>query len=109
MKEYAIKFTPEAESQLAELYGYIANASSPQVAERYLGAIMTYCDSLKFFPLRGTRRDDIRPGIRTTNYRKRAVIAFTVDTDAIIILGVFYGGRDYETLLARSLRDESRP
>ena len=85
------------------------------MAERYLGAIVTYCDSLKFFPLRGTGRDDIRPGIRITNYHKRAVIAFTVDAgadadaDAVIILGVFYGGRDYQSVLAHSLQDESGP
>jgi plasmid stabilization system protein ParE len=47
------------------------------------------------------RRDDIRPGLRITHYRKRTVIAFAVDTHAqqVSILGVFHGGQDYETAL----------
>jgi toxin ParE1/3/4 len=44
-------------------------------------------------------RDDVRPGLRITNYEKRAVIAFAVDAEQVSIIGVFYGGQDYETLL----------
>ena len=47
--------------------------------------------------------DDIRPGVRITNYRKRAVIAFDVDADTVSILGVFYGGQDYKTILQSDL------
>lgn len=45
------------------------------------------------------QRDDIRPGLRITHYRKRAVIAFAVDAEQVSILGIYYGGRDYESLL----------
>ena len=41
----------------------------------------------------------MRPGLRITNYRKRAVIAFDVAGDWVSIIGVFYGGQDYETIL----------
>ena len=41
----------------------------------------------------------MRPGLRITNYKKRAVIAFEVDTEVVSIIGVFYGGQDYETVL----------
>ena len=49
-------------------------------------------------------RDDIRPGLRTSSYKKRAVIATYVDdeTQQITILGVFYGGQDYDTILSGS-------
>ncbi|SPD45155.1 Toxin of a toxin/antitoxin system (fragment) [Cupriavidus neocaledonicus] len=33
---------------------------------------------------------------------KRAVIAFAVDTKKVSIIGLFYGGRDYETMLNES-------
>jgi toxin ParE1/3/4 len=52
---------------------------------------------LQSLPLRGILRDDIRPGLRITSHRKRVVIAFEVDGDQVAILGVFYGGQDYET------------
>ncbi len=60
---------------------------------------MSDCESLRTFPLRGTQGDDVRPSLRITNYKKRAVIAFDVDTEAVSIIGVFYGGQDYETVL----------
>ncbi len=94
-----VSFAPEAEEQLAALYRYIAIAASPPTAEHYINAIIDYCESLQTFPLRGARRDDIRPGLRITNYKKRVVIAFCVDEEQVSILGVFYGGQDYETAL----------
>lgn len=100
---YRVVFAPEAQEQLAALYRYIAAAASPEIAERYTSAIVNYCESLQTFPHRGTRRDDIRPALRITNYKKRAVIAFDVDADTVSIIGVFYGGRDYETLLQSDL------
>ena len=95
---YALVFSPEAEDQLAELYRYIAAAASLDVATRYTEAV-TYCESLRTFPLCGAMRDDVRPGLRITNYRKHAVIAFDVAGDLVSIIGVFYGGQDYETIL----------
>lgn len=96
---YRVVFTPEAEAQLAELYRFLADAASPDLAKRYTDAIVTYCESLRTFPLRGTQRDDIRPGLRVTSYRKRVVIAFEVEADQVNILGIFYGGVDYERAL----------
>lgn len=101
--QYTVIFTPEAEEQLAALYRYIAGAASPEIAERYTSAIVTYCESLQTFPHRGTCRDDVRPGLRITNYKKRAVIAFKVEAELVSIIGVFYGGQDYETILESDL------
>jgi toxin ParE1/3/4 len=103
---YRVVFSPEAEEQLAALYSYIAASASSATAARYTEAIVTYCEGLCSFPHRGTRRDDVRPGLRITNYRKRAVIAFTVDTEQVSIIGVFYGGQDYETILEEDFGDD---
>jgi len=96
---YRVVFSPEAEEQLAELFRYIAEAASPGTAARYTEAIVSYCESLRTFPLRGTRRDDVRSGLRITNYKKRTAIAFDVHAEVVSIIGVFYGGQDYETML----------
>ncbi len=96
---YTVVFTPEAEAQLTELYGYIAVAASPDIAAQYTDAIVTYCESLRTLPLRGASREDIRPGVRITSYRKRVVVAFEIDADRVNIIGIFYGGQDYETVL----------
>jgi toxin ParE1/3/4 len=103
---YTVIFAPEAEAQLFELYRYIAAGESPEVAARYTDSIVTFCESLQTLPHRGIQRDDIRPGLRITNYRKRVAIAFDVDADQVSILGVFYGGQDYETALQEEKDEE---
>jgi toxin ParE1/3/4 len=103
--DYRVAFAPEAQVQLAELYHFIAHANAPVVAQRYVDAIITYCESLAISPYRGTQRDDIRPGLRITHYKKSAIIAFAVMGPQVTVLGVYYGGQDYETAL---LQDDPR-
>ena len=98
---FRVVFSPEAEEQLTALYNYIADAASSEIADGYVEAIIQYCENLHTLPIRGTLRDDVRPGLRITNYKKRTVIAFAVDIEAnlVSILGFFHGGQDYETFL----------
>lgn len=104
---FRVVFSPEAEDQLADLYHYIAGSASPEIGERYVNAIISYCETLDTFPLRGAQRDDIRPGLRITNYKGRTVVAFAVDAKQVSIIGVFYGGQDYETALQDDLDEEN--
>jgi plasmid stabilization system protein ParE len=90
---YAVIFTPEAVDQLESLYRYVAAAAPPEIARRYTGAIVTCCAKLCSSPQRDTRRDDVRPGLRITNYKKWAVIVFDVEVQVVSIIGVFYGSR----------------
>nr|WP_246544843.1 type II toxin-antitoxin system RelE/ParE family toxin [Ancylobacter dichloromethanicus] len=78
---------------------HIAGVGSPTVAARYVDSIVDYCENLWTFPHRGTRRDDLRPGLRTLGYRRRVTILFEVSDDTVNIIGVFYGGQDYEAAL----------
>lgn len=41
---HQVVFSPEALEQLAELYRYIAEAASPDVAAHYTEAIVSYCE-----------------------------------------------------------------
>ena len=99
MIAYQVVFSPEALEQLASLYRYIAAAASPNTAQRYTDSIVEYCETLHTFPLHGSKRDDIRPGLRVTNYKGRSVIAFDVSGALVSIIGIFYGGQDYENTL----------
>jgi toxin ParE1/3/4 len=91
-----VVFSPRAEAQLLKLYRSIATRASPAIAENYVAAIIEYCRSLSVFPERGARRDDIRPRLRTVGYRRRITLAFEVTDDSVNILGVYYGGQDFE-------------
>ncbi len=95
-----VDFAPAAERQLLELYEWIANNGAPTAAERFVSSIIDFCERLVDMPMIGAARDDIRPGLRTVGFRHRAVIAFQLAGARITILGVFYGGQDYEARLA---------
>jgi toxin ParE1/3/4 len=90
-----VEFTLLAERQLENLYNYIADHSSEQIAERYITRIMISCEKLAEFPNRGTRHDDILSGLRTVGFERRVTIAFLVSPDTVLIEGMFYGGQDF--------------
>ncbi|WP_200859377.1 type II toxin-antitoxin system RelE/ParE family toxin [Paeniglutamicibacter gangotriensis] len=73
---------------------------APERAARFVITIAEYCGNLAAFPLIGTARDDIRPGMRTIGFRRLIVIAFAVTDETVEILGVYYGGRGYESLFS---------
>ncbi|MDR2212193.1 MAG: type II toxin-antitoxin system RelE/ParE family toxin [Pseudomonadales bacterium] len=100
---YQVRYEKEARQRLIDLEAYIAASSSPAVASRFVESIVKYCDGLQTFPLRGTQRDDLRPGLRTVGFRRRVTILFDVTDDTVNILGIYYGGQDYEA----DLRDDA--
>lgn len=93
---HTVIFTPEAKAQLVKLFAYIAEASSSEIAANYTQDIVSLCESLATFPLRGTSRDDLRPGMRTLGYKRRVTIVFEVTESLVTIIGIFYGGRSFE-------------
>lgn len=92
----AVVFTRHAEDQLDSLYNYVEAQSGVARAEAFIDRIVAYCRDLAPFPERGVRRDDLRAGIRILGYRRRLSVAFIVEPQAVVILGVYYGGQDYE-------------
>ncbi|AZF46814.1 MULTISPECIES: type II toxin-antitoxin system RelE/ParE family toxin [unclassified Pseudomonas] len=98
---YSVVFSPEALAQLDALEDYISDVGSPPVAARFIDNLVSYCESLALFPLRGLRRDDLLTGLRVTHYRRTTLIAFRVRAgcETVSIVGIFYGGQDYTALL----------
>jgi toxin ParE1/3/4 len=89
-----VVFSPEAQKDLFDLYDYIAAHSSAERAIAYLGRIENFCLSLKTVPERGTRKDEVRPGLRIIGFEQRLTIAFQVQSNRVTILRLLYGGRD---------------
>jgi toxin ParE1/3/4 len=94
---YEVVFAPEARDDLLQLYDYIAARSGPARARAYTERILSYCLGFGTFPERGTRRDDLRPGLR--GFARRVTIAFHISDDTVTIDRVLYGGRDLSTAL----------
>lgn len=102
MKKYDVFLTPDAIQDLKNIYDYIADASGfPEVAWRYMEKLKEKCFDLRTAPLRGHTRDDLRKHLRIVAIDKKAVAAFEVDEkkQSVTILNIFYGGRDYDTLM----------
>lgn len=100
MIERQVVFTPEAQDDLFAIYDWVAEKASPMVAMRFTGRIEGFCRRLGLMAERGRSRDDIRPGLRIIGFERRVTIAFVIQTERVVILRLFYGGRDWEEVLA---------
>ncbi|RWA57788.1 type II toxin-antitoxin system RelE/ParE family toxin [Mesorhizobium sp.] len=92
-------FHPKAEAELGQLYDDIAERASPAIAWNFVVGIRDHCLGLSTFPQRGTERIEIMPGLRIVGYRRAVSIAFAVEGERVLILGIFYGGRNITTEL----------
>ena len=94
---HRVVFSPSARDDLRQLYIYIANQADAARAIAYLGRIEKYCRSFATFPERGTRRDDLAPGLRIIGFERRVTLAFHVDETTVTFDRILYGGRDLGT------------
>ena len=99
MKQYHVIFAPEARGDLFAIYDWIASAAAPDTALSYIERIETYCLGFTHAAERGTRRDDIRPGMRVVGFERRVTIAFSIKEERVTILRIFYGGRNWEEIM----------
>lgn len=81
------------------LYNWIVVAAHPKTALNYIEQIEAFCQGMSTGSERGTRRDDIRPGLRIVTFKKRVTIAFDVEETRVVILRLFYAGRNWEELI----------
>lgn len=99
MPRLEVRYRPEAVSDLEDIYRYIvALSAAPAVAQAFVSCIRSKCELIGDAPSIGIARDDLVPGLRLTSFERTAVIAYVIDGDAVRIVNVFYGGRDYEAL-----------
>lgn len=95
-----VRFAEQAVRDLQEIFDYLRPVAGERIASDHVARLYAYCLSFETFPERGTRRDDLRPGLRFIGYRRQATIAFAVIEETVTILRVFSRGRDVEALIA---------
>ncbi|MCA0013115.1 type II toxin-antitoxin system RelE/ParE family toxin [Mesorhizobium sp. B292B1B] len=100
MRRLEVQYRESANNDLANIFKYIIESGgSPDVALRFVLRIEDRCQSIGNAPRGGRSRDDIVPGLRTVPFEHSALIAYVIESDVVHILNIFYGGRDYETLM----------
>lgn len=91
----SVVFTESARADLDDIFAWIADHAGLNVALAYTGR-KHFCRDMTPFPQRGTARNDLRPGLRTVGFERRATIAFTVKGEDVIILRILYAGRSLD-------------
>lgn len=100
VKAFSVIFQESATADILDVYRWVYDVSSdPATAERFTARLMASCRRIGDAPYGGRQRDDLFQGLRIMPFEKRAVIAYLIDRDTVVITNVFYGGRDYESLL----------
>lgn len=91
-----VVFRLHAEADLWALFHYIAERTNRARALASIARIETACMALSTFPERGTKRDDLAPGLRTVGFENRVTIAFRVLEREVEIVAIAYAGREFE-------------
>jgi toxin ParE1/3/4 len=100
LKRFNVTYRDSASADILDIYRWVYELSlDPVTAERFTARLMAACERIGDIPLGGRPRDDLLQGLRTVAFEKRAVIAYMVSDATVTITNVFYGGRDYESLL----------
>ena len=101
MKRYKVIFLPHAERRLGAIEAYIAERSSPAIAERFVASLVRRALELDSFPSRGTPHDDLMGGLRTVAHRRTVTIAYVVDGDEVAVTDFLYRGEDLAARLRK--------
>lgn len=99
-----VLYSPEASTDLEDIFDYVAESTGqPGLARNYVLRIKRACSRLSHFPHRGSRRDDLAPGLRMIGFEKRATIVFSIEPPGVVILRILSRGRDLSALSVRRI------
>jgi toxin ParE1/3/4 len=97
----AHRLAAQARAELDHIWDHIARETgSADLADRQINAITDRFSLLATWPRIGRARDDLRPGLRSLPAGEYVIIYRVEDEDAVI-LHVFHGRQDIDTLLGR--------
>jgi toxin ParE1/3/4 len=95
MQHYRVRLMPAAIADIQDLYVYIRDQASVDVARGYIDRILAFIDGFETFPERGIQHNEIGPGLRMVGFERRVTVAFVIDGDEVVVLNVLYAGRQF--------------
>ena len=106
MKRYEVLLTEDAQQDIEDLHGFIAETDSPTAADHLLDRLVQLAESLASFPERGAFPQELKAlGMR--DFRqilfKPYRVAYRIRDRCVYIYLVADGRRNMQTLLARRL------
>jgi toxin ParE1/3/4 len=94
------QLSPAAEEDLVEIWLYLVQNASEQVADRIVDEISDTCRHLAQHPLIGRARDELRKGLRSFPVSSYLVFYDIAAPGHIVVRRVLHQRRDVETSLA---------
>ena len=97
MTRFRVVRHPLVDRDIARIVAFLLEFTTPRSVARKIAALDADVNALGETPCRGTRRDEISPGLRAVPSAGKGVIAFDVkeDTRTVRILSITWGGADW--------------
>ena len=97
MTRFRVVRHPLVDRDIARIVAFLIEFTTPRSVARKIAALDADVDALGENPYRGTRRNEISPGLRAIPSAGKGVIAFDVkeDTRTVRILSITWGGADW--------------
>ena len=92
-----IRFTPQADRDFIEIYQYIGS-DNIAAADRHHELLRSRCLDLVDQPRIGTKRDEIKPGLRSVAEGDYVIFYRIEDQDRVAILRLLHAKRDITKL-----------
>lgn len=103
MRSLPVRLREEALADLEEILTHLVDSGADDaVVDGFVDRIRQKCFSIGHMPEGYPARPDLGSGIRLVPFERSAVIAYRIEEEAVEIVNVFYGGRDYAALLGKS-------
>lgn len=96
---WTVNLSPEADEDLLEIWGYLAQEASARVADRQLREIDEACAMLKAWPYSGRKRDELIAGMRSVPVHPY-ILFYRIEAEAIEIIRILHGRRDIVSIFA---------
>ena len=99
MRRLPVLYREQASADLDGIFDYLVElGASGSTAQAFVGRIQARCEKIGNVPEGYPLRPDFGPGIRFAPFERTAVILYYPSDDAVEIVRIFYGGRDYAAM-----------
>jgi len=100
MRTFPVIYREEALADIEQIIHYLRDlGASHRSAHAFVDRINARCQRIGSVPEGNPLRPDLGPGIRLAPFERSAIILYCLSDTAVEIVRVYYGGRDYQSLL----------
>ena len=97
MRQLDVRLSHDAEADLKSIYlSLLEYTGSGALAIGFIRRIRTKCIGIGGAPRAGRVRHDLMEGLRFVSFERKAMIAYRIERDTVVVLNIFWAGRDYE-------------